>query len=411
MASAGRALRALHALHARTVAGPCLAARAAPPALLLHTRLASGAAQQQQQQQPPNKQVGPTSIKGIMGFLSRILINNLNTGERQLLAGILHPQPPPPPPVEIVREVEVVREVRVEVPVKVPVQVVKEVVKEVQVVKEVPAAVAPEHPVLGNLVYDFGFKRVYAMRPENLCDARVVPVWNLQRSFRLERAETIAKAKLKDPVMGFPGVITLYQLPSAPGQPDGFRAILDGQHRVGALRLLGQRGKFGETFKRVLVEVFPLSNEAAAESLFVEINQAQPVLLVDMPSSGGGASLDAKETLERAVQAVAAKYPAMFSPSLNCKPPHLNVDSLRDKLFQTDALNTYGIKSDEELVKWLMSHNERLSKRPDEEWLAARPAAARKSGDTQFKKALQKARTNGLFLGMDAWRWLEAPSA
>ena len=35
----------------------------------------------------------------------------------------------------------------------------------------------------------------------------------------------------------------------------------------------------------------------------------------------------------------------------------------------------------------LMSHNERLSKRPDEEWLAARPAAARKSGDTQFKKA------------------------
>ena len=54
---------------------------------------------------------------------------------------------------------------------------------------------------------------MYAMRPEKLIDQRLVPVWNLQRSFRLERAELIAKAKTKDPRLGLPGVISIYELP------------------------------------------------------------------------------------------------------------------------------------------------------------------------------------------------------
>ena len=40
--------------------------------------------------------------------------------------------------------------------------------------------------------FDRSFKRVYAMRPEALCDSRLVPVWNLQRAFRLERARAAA---------------------------------------------------------------------------------------------------------------------------------------------------------------------------------------------------------------------------
>lgn len=71
------------------------------------------------------------------------------------------------------------------------------------------------------------------MDPNNICDARLVPVWNLQRSFRIDRAETIAKAKLKRPDMGFPGVISIYELAGASAADGrGFRAIIDGQHRV-----------------------------------------------------------------------------------------------------------------------------------------------------------------------------------
>ena len=51
-------------------------------------------------------------------------------------------------------------------------------------------------------------------------------------------------------------------------------------------------------------------------------------------------------------QALAAKYPAMFSPSLACKPPHLNQDSLRDKLFQVDAMGAHGLRTDAELLDW-----------------------------------------------------------
>ena len=58
------------------------------------------------------------------------------------------------------------------------------------------------------------------------------------------------------------------------------------------------------------------------------------MLLVDMPASGGGAPPDAKAALEAAASALRDRFPAMFSESLNCKPPHLCVDALRDKLFQ-----------------------------------------------------------------------------
>ena len=50
--------------------------------------------------------------------------------------------------------------------------------------------------------------------------------------------------------------------------------IVDGQHRVGALRILYGRGDFDG---RVLLEVFPLGTEEAVSDLFAEINKAEPV--------------------------------------------------------------------------------------------------------------------------------------
>ncbi len=199
---------------------------------------------------------------------------------------------------------------------------------------------------------------------------------------RAAQAEAISRAKHHDASLGLPGVVTLYELPggapsasstaaaagAAPPDSARFRAILDGQHRVGALRLLSRGAAApamsasadaaSSPWERVLVEVYPLASEAAAASLFTEINSAQPVLLVDLPTAAGGAPAADKGALEGAAGALAgalrsaalrcfrvrvltcvcvcaaARFPAMFKPSVACKAPHCNIDSLRDKLFQ-----------------------------------------------------------------------------
>jgi hypothetical protein len=154
------------------------------------------------------------------------------------------------------------------------------------------------------------------------------------------QAEAISRAKRHDASLGLPGVITLYELPcaeaaaapaalaaaasavsgapaAAPRDAARFRAILDGQHRVGALRLLArnadaadaasQSASSSSPWSRVLVEVYPLASEAEAEALFTEINSAQPVMLVDLPQRAGGAPVADKGALEGAATALAGK--------------------------------------------------------------------------------------------------------
>ncbi len=149
------------------------------------------------------------------------------------------------------------------------------------------------------------------------------------------QAEAISRAKRHDASLGLPGVITLYELPcaeaaaaapaaaavsgapvAAPRDAARFRAILDGQHRVGALRLLARNADAADAasqsassssspWSRVLVEVYPLASEAEAEALFTEINSAQPVMLVDLPQRAGGAPAADKGALEGAATALA----------------------------------------------------------------------------------------------------------
>ena len=72
--------------------------------------------------------------------------------------------------------------------------------------------------------------------------------------------------------------------------------------------------------------------EKAIKSLFVEINKAEPVKLVDMPE--GGASASENMILTEAAEELRRRYSAMFKPSQACRPPHLNVDNLRDEMHQ-----------------------------------------------------------------------------
>ena len=179
-------------------------------------------------------------------------------------------------------------------------------------------------------------------------------------------------------------MVTLYELAGGV-----FRCIIDGQHRVGALRLLlrdATARAAGSPWEQVLVEVYPLSSEASAEALFVEVNSAQPVLLVDLPATHGGAAADAKGALEAAAATLAARHPAMFRPSMACKPPHVNIDALRDRLHAADVLAAHRLAGGAELLEWLLARNEALAALSDAGWAARRPARKSAAADATFVK-------------------------
>ena len=155
---------------------------------------------------------------------------------------------------------------------------------------------------------------------------------------------------------------------------------------MGALRLLLRDAVAAGPWERVLVEVFPLATETAAQALFVEVNSAQPVLLVDLPATHGGAAADEKSALEAAAAALAARYPAMFKPSTACKPPHVNIDALRDRLHAADALAAHGLTSGAQLLDWLLARNDALAALSDAGWAARRPAKKSAAADATFAK-------------------------
>lgn len=75
-----------------------------------------------------------------------------------------------------------------------------------------PAATVPEtsvHPVLGPVVIDLGYKRVYQVSAETLAS---VPVWKKQRVYRHDRAKVIAADKMKSLRLGLPGIIVLHEV-------------------------------------------------------------------------------------------------------------------------------------------------------------------------------------------------------
>ena len=144
------------------------------------------------------------------------------------------------------------------------------------------------HPIFGHLLKDFGFKKVFAMKAGVLADKKLVKVYEQQRAFRSARAVTIAEMKTEDR-FAVPGVISLAEGTAAVktsgpagatksafseifAAPTRSVSILDGQHRVGALAILLEKGVIRDT-DEVLVEVFPNVCDTKASDLFTEINQ------------------------------------------------------------------------------------------------------------------------------------------
>jgi hypothetical protein len=259
----------------------------------------------------------------------------------------------------------------------------------------------PPHPILGQCVLDLGYKRLHVVKAQALA---AIPVWEKQRIYRHDRAKTMAADKLKTLHLGMPGVIGLYE------QSDGTLSILDGQHRVGMFTILeGMKKDSSNSFlDRIVVEVYtklenenssgPASNDdsAHARDIFLEINKAEPVKLVDIP---GIVKSSERKILNDAVQQLHDEYHDMFRPSTKCHPPHLNLDNVRDAIFAANVMGRHKIKSSKQLFDWLVQQNVVLSNKykPDA------PNGHAEINDRGLSpKALEKAIKNGFYLGLES---------
>jgi len=179
---------------------------------------------------------------------------------------------------------------------------------------------------------------------------------------------------------------------------DGSLAIIDGQHRIGMLKILSE-SKDGKDFDfdRILVEVYsqPEGKDSSsyATQIFQEINKAQPANLVDLP---GVAKAEDLEIINTGVATICDLYPKMFSPSTSCRRPHLNMDNVRNELFLNKAIDRHDIKSAEDMVEWMEERNRELAEKYSTE-------EGRKKVPS---KAMEKAQSNNFYLGLDR-TWYE----
>lgn len=261
-----------------------------------------------------------------------------------------------------------------------------------------PATTDGVHPILGPVVQDFGYKRIHVLSVGKL---GTIPIWKKQRIYRHERATAMVEDKWRSMNLGLPGIICLHE------GSDGTLAILDGQHRVGMMILLrNKQRKYLEDnpddntfaaidFDRVMVEVYPSTTtdvDKHAQNLFLEINKAEPVKLIDMP---GVASAKDRQIITQAVEKLYEAYPKMFSPSQRCRVPNVNVDNLRNSLFGSGCLKTHKLTTSTKLYNWILEQNE---------WVGERY----KGEDAEVQvnsRAWKKAEENEFYLGLES-SWL-----
>jgi hypothetical protein len=259
------------------------------------------------------------------------------------------------------------------------------------------------HPILGQCIADLGYKRLHLISIEKLIH---IPVWEKQRIYRHDRAVQMAKDKRKTLHLGLPGVMGIHE-----NTVTGELRILDGQHRIGMLAILlmlegskkqqqhGEEDKSntasdGSTIsplqdKPIVVEVYPSAEPQSAKELFTEINRAEPVKLVDMP---GVLKDSSRHILNEAAGQLRDLYPEMFKPSQRCRPPHLNIDNLREALFVASVLDRHQIKNATALLDWMRAENEKLRQEYQKENVRSRVP----------EKVMEKADANQFYLGLES---------
>ena len=293
-------------------------------------------------------------------------------------------------PVERVVEKIVEVEKLVEVPVEVEkvVEKIVEIEKIVEVIKMVAEAPPKEHTVYGQLLGEYGPKKVYSTPVKNFSS---FGIWEKQRSFDAERAVELAEAKRSTlNHVGFPGSITVVD-----DLGDGQPVCVDGQNRLAAISQLIEEGLISAE-ERMTVEVFTNAEadmNGLASAVFVDINSCEPVKLVDLPHALEGAE---KAALDEACVSLKKKYKAMFKPTSRCRPPHLHLDTLRDMLFEFGVVRGLQANDSDDLFQWLVEENDKLKKIKEDRWVAMRGKTAASS----VRSALKKAKKHRFWLGM-----------
>eukprot|EP00977_Amphora_coffeiformis_P011823 scaffold2897_cov178-Amphora_coffeaeformis.AAC.28 len=268
------------------------------------------------------------------------------------------------------------------------------------------------HPVLGPVVADLGYKRIHLVSSGKL---GTIPIWEKQRTYRNSRAKIMAADKQKSFDLGFPGIICLYE------DENGGLSILDGQHRIGMMQALREKRNQqqdqhqGESetstdislptydkqmFDNVLVEVYvqPSNRNADAaakhaEKIFLEINKAEPIKLIDMP---GVASAADRAIISEAIDELERKFPRMFSPSQRNRVPNVNVDNVRNSIYGANVLRRHKLTTSKKLFDWLLVQNASLGSQYE--------------GDEERRgyvsaRSWSKASKYGFFLGLES-SWL-----
>ena len=251
----------------------------------------------------------------------------------------------------------------------------------------------PHENCLGVFLGTYGPKHLYSTSVQALAD---VDIWENQRTFCPNRASELARAKQSTlGSVGFPGSITVVTA------HDGSSAVcVDGQHRLAALTQLVNEGIL-EADTPAVIEVFsapkgasPSQRNVLASAVFTDINSCEPVKLCDIP---GAMEAEEKAVLDAACLALKEKFPSMFKPTSKCRPPHVHLDTLRDKLFHFNVIRQLQTGDAGDLEGWLLEQNNFvLSKIKEDRWLAMRG----RSGKPAVKNALAKAKKNKFWMGM-----------
>tara|TARA_Y200000002_G_scaffold299163_1_gene254021 strand:- start:244 stop:666 length:423 start_codon:yes stop_codon:yes gene_type:complete len=129
---------------------------------------------------------------------------------------------------------------------------------------------------------------------------------------------------------------------------------------------------------------------------------AEPVKLVDLPSAEKAAESE-RQILNEAAEKLKETFPDMFRASQRCRIPHVNIDNLRDMVFQARVVKRNKFTSSDELFQWFLRRNEMTSDlTEDREWLNRSRRLARRGGSTgiMFEKALTKSKTKKFYLGL-----------